>query len=709
MTNYYLYLDESGQFKNNGQQSMVGGYLMKGKISEHAAAQMLDAVKASDEAFAGVSTHPFHAMVDAQNHVPGIPRYITVLLQKLSADRHARLVAFEKQPDHFIVDSDKTYLDVFASGVHALLQTLLREMQRDMAPFQLHILYAHRRDVTFSENQRVDTSIWSEEYRQRIEERIGLLLAKLPRVDRKRIQSVELKTAGGDEHSCLMLADAVCFALCGGKDNFSPLQSGILASLPTLSYSVPEKATWEMLQDCFVQNRMADAILLWCGLYGKDLGCRKREFHRTLVHYFEGADSRERAITGSIISAYFQQLLSMRRYDAANELFDALMRDFFPLMEQNGIALDSMKFDLHFYRLTTATHQGNTQASAQEMEVCRALLKHLPKTFETLDYYLDYKLREIEHWKNVYAFDRAVQELKQHRECMENLLNVLGDVGDLGDYGADVKSNTLGKIYGSLLQTWTFLGLRDAAALENARKAFDLAMAQFTDARDQQRECQYRVATEIAAGRYDDAFGCLCRAAGLEENATPEEVLAAILAMRGSNNRLFALLHYAHLMDDALRSSHALGRQLYDAWQQASGAVSELFPTDTDDKDKYPRSIILWHFGAACAQIGDRSAKNYYERAIAASLPARTDGYATCLPNVATALAMELDRIALLTDDRARYAKALAKHLTVFLDIAPQSMRQWFEDFRTIDLHAVKELANEREKLLTIVRRTPVL
>ncbi|WP_294160084.1 hypothetical protein [uncultured Selenomonas sp.] len=712
MTNYYLYLDESGNFEEKGgAPSVVAGFLLKSRgIAPEAAQRLLNQVKTTDASFADVSTEPFHAMEDAKAGVKGLARYITALLTTFSKERGARLVCFTNQKDNVIVNSDKTYLNVFASGIYALIQTLLRETQRDMDAFQLHVLYAHRIETETLKEHDLYVRIGRDEYRQRIEERIGLLLAKLPRADRRRIAPVVLETENGAKHPPLMLADAVCFALRGGRSRFSLLQSGIIDELASLSYLVPEKATWEMLEDCFVQNRMADAILLWYGLYGKDLGRRKKSFQRTLVHYFAGADSLERSITAGIISEYFQQILSMRRYDAANELFDALMRDFFPLMEENGIRLDAMKFDLHFYRLTTATHQGNTRVSAQEIVVCRMLLKRLPKTFETLDYYLKYKLRVVEHWKNAYAFDEAVRALEQYKECMENLLGVLADVGDLGDYSAGVTSDTLGKIYGSLLQTQTFLGLHDAAHFADARAAFDSAMEQFTDERDRQREYQYRTATEIAAGAYDNARRCLCRAVAVDAEAAPDALLAAILAVTSVSGRLFALVHYAHLMDWALRDGHALGRAFYDAWQKAASGVHALFP-DTEE-DAYPRTTILWHFGAACAQMGERSAKNYYARAIGASLPARTNDYGTCPPNVAAALVMELDRLALLDAHQEKNLSALQKHLAAFLaqDDLPQAMRDQFAPWQDVIAPLTKEtLARKRDDLLHLVRRMPVL
>ena len=708
MKYYYLYLDESGDFRETkGYPSIVAGYLLEDQgLADKAAQELMVRVKTKEAAFSAVPLQNFHGM--KLTSVPGSPAYIVALLEALVQGKHARIVVFQNQEKNVIVNSDRTYLNVFASGILALLQTLLEVSKKDPEGFQLNILYAQRVDTVFYDEYGHPVPIGTEEYQLRIRERIELLLAKLPSADRNRLHLGAFKRAKATADASLMIADAICFALGCDRRSFSKGEREAVDALMPLTYVVPEKEAWERIKECFLQNRTADAILLWYGLFADEIPDRKQAFESLLTHYYEGADTFERSITEQIISQYMLQLTNRRSFDSANKLMAALQKGFFPLMDSHGIALDKMKFDLHFHRLTTATHEGNTHISQQEMNACRKLLPCLPKTYESLGYYMKYKLREIEHLKNIYAFSEALELLGKQRDCLENILGVLEDVGDLGAYQKGVTSDTLGKIYGSMMQIRTFLARRDATQIPRARMDFESSVAQFSSEAQKRREYQYRSALETIAGIYDNALTYLARAVNCDVVA-PAPILTAILPTTNAGAQIFALAAYANLMDQALRNGHPLGQQLYDAWQSKNGEVNTLFPKEKHDE--YPRTLILWHFGAACAQLGDRSAKNYYTRAIKASLPSGKDGFATYLPNIATALVMELDRVILIESDRAANIKALHTHYNAFRKInLPTSMHDYFVQWeKELQKLTPANVVKERETLLSFVHQTPVL
>ena len=130
MMTYYLYLDESSDFKETrGYPSIVAGYLLEGQgLTDKSAQRLMARVKATTPDYSAVQLEDFHAMTASS--VLGLPSYIVALLRTLTEER-ARIVMFQNQRNNVIVDSDRTYLNVFASGVLALLQTLFVESRTD--------------------------------------------------------------------------------------------------------------------------------------------------------------------------------------------------------------------------------------------------------------------------------------------------------------------------------------------------------------------------------------------------------------------------------------------------------------------------------------------------------------------------------------------------------------------------------------------------
>lgn len=405
MKNYTLLLDESGKFTvgvKSTKPSIVAGLLVEGELpSEEWARGHLFRAKQSRAEYARIDIHKIHGMATTSS---AFPAFVTDLLCAL-ADDGGTIVSFKNEKDRVIANSDITYLNVLADGVAILIRELLKMSEEDIA---LHILYAQRTNMTEKELGIRWRPIAEDEYTARIRERLELLLAKLPSTERMRIgQRVTLERGIATRNAPLMLADAICYALRGGKDSFDAEQKARIRALRHLSFPVLEKETWEMIQDALLQNHYAEAIFLWYGGFGKELPQYREKFHRQLAQHFSVADTTEQEMDTAILSQYLQQLVRRGNYALAKQYIAAMDADFFPLMRGNRISLDRLHFDLHFHSLTIATHEGAYAAEAKEIEACREELRHFPSTYETLDYYLKYKLREAEHLKNCYDFHKA--------------------------------------------------------------------------------------------------------------------------------------------------------------------------------------------------------------------------------------------------------------------------------------------------------------
>ncbi len=697
MNKYSLILDESGNFKEKSKTadpSIVAGLLIEGDFpSETYARNYLAKIKKKSSDYEPINIKPFHAM---EERSPFKTAFMTDLLRGLTKDGF-RIVSFVNQKGIVIVNSDITYLNVFANGVLALIRDLLK-LSTDK--ISLNILYAHRQEDLARENYDMRIRIEQNEYEHRIMERLGLLVAKLPPFDQQRIgRRVTLRTDNAKKNAVLMLADAVCFALRGGNQSFSKEQRDCIKELPQYYYIVPEKETWGIIQDHILQNHYAEAIYLWYGGMKDELSQYKQDFNRIMIEYFTSVESPEILTVTTVLSQYLTQLINQRRFELANRFLAGLNDEFIPLMREQGIGFERLYFDLHFQRLTTATHQGDYQAEKKEIRICREELKKFPPTYETLDYFLRYKIREIEHLKNCYDFRQALQELDNLEKILTNMVDLIQMIDELGDYASGLTSSTLGRVYGSRIMTRYFLGLTEPEQFDLARADFEKAIDQLTEVADQRRDCQMRAAVEYLSGHYEDAIRYLSNAFMDDETTDYKKVLKAILYDSSAPNRLFGLMHYATAMARAMLEKSTIGEDMFEAWL----ANKIEFP---GNDDAYPVCIILWRQATCAAIQGMRHARGWYERAINAAMN-NPQAYA----NVASGLVIQFERLALEPYHfDLKYAKLEKDYSAFMAEDIPDTMHEYFIALRSIlDGLSAEKIQVNKDEICDKLKGIPIL
>ena len=87
---------------------------------------------------------------------------------------------------------------------------------------------------------------------------------------------------------------------------------------------------------------------------------------------------------------------------------DNMTDKYIPFTKDVKIYNEQLDFDMHFFMLTIATHKGEVDVESEEISKCRSLVKKLPYTWENLEYYLNYKMREIEHLNNIFDFSATI-------------------------------------------------------------------------------------------------------------------------------------------------------------------------------------------------------------------------------------------------------------------------------------------------------------
>ena len=630
MAVYNLYLDESGQFRENiskSKASIVAGFLTHNwQCTEERATALLQQVKDSDKKFSDININHFHAM---EINNPNVSEFIVRLIEFLSKKK-SRVVVFKSQKDYVIVNSDVTYLNVFAEGIFNLVHRLLAQTDEEIV---LNVMYASRLNVDATEVEKLNSRIEERAYTERIEERLTWRMLRLNSTDRRRVQ-INLSVGIARTLKSLMLADAICFALRGG----------------IRLLNVEQKA-------------------------------------------------RVRTLQYDTISQLIRNLIEVREYDAVNHFIDVLEDKIFPLLKSLGVEYEEFYFDVHFYRLTVATHQGNTLEEQREINTCRKILPTLPATCETLDYYLKYKLREVEHLKNIYDFEKAIDELDSLEQILSNMVSLVQMIEELGEFGKNIRSTTLGKVIGSRTAVKIYLSHSKPNYLSAARKDSDAAIEHFTKESDKARQYQLRSMLETRGENFKESLKWLGKAFGAVENASPEEVLKHVMTFKGF--KAFGLLHYANLMSAAMSAGNSLAKKMYNAWINQN--AEEVLPKDR----AYPSTLILHRIGKCKALKGTKNAKKYYDLAVKTSLENPNN-----LTHYAAGLIIEADQIVTLNigNDIRRVLKLYDDYKKFAALELPQSMRTTFAGFALLEQKTKNESVEAiKNYLANFVRRTPLI
>lgn len=686
MANFYLYLDESGTFDiGKGAPSIVAGFLAEKKCTETQARELLTRTKKSSPEFATIEIEHFHAM---KHFTPELCEFITALLEKMSL-KNFRLVVFKNAKNFVSVNSDVTYLNVFAEGIVNLMQHLLARTTDEII---LHVHYASRMNVKERDLYGITLRIDEKSYLERIEERIDFRMLRLKDSERKRIKKI-LYVDRADRSQPLMLADAVCFALRGGRKNFTSEQKSRIKTLPTVTFNLLQKLSWREIQNLLIENRLSEAIYSWYGRGTPTLFEEYSEqFRELVVSKFKALSHSARKLQYDATAQLIGMLVDARDFDAAKKFIRALDEEFFPLLRENDLPAQEFFFDVHFYRLTVATHEGNTLEEQREIATCRKLLPTLPATCETLDYFLKYKLREVEYLKNVYDFEQAIEKLNRLEKILSSTVELLSLIDDLGDFGRAIRSTTLGKVNGSRAATKIYLSVTKPEILASARDDLTRAVEQFSASSDKARQFQLRSMLETVAGNFQESLTWLGKAFGVEENPSPEKVLSAIKNFAGF--KAFGLLHYSNLMAAAMTANHPLGRELFDVWTSLN---AEEFLKDSF----YPVPVILCRAGKCRALLGHKTAKKFYDDA-ANSLIASSMNFTL----FAECLLVEADQFATLGGDTKLLRKIQADYQKFSQQQLPESLRAVFADWENLSAVPTKNL---RDFFAAQVKKIPVI
>ena len=689
MKTYNLFLDESGQFIENkngtGRPAIVAGYIVE-NLNSNAdtwAQGLLEQTKNSNAFFNKINIERFHALEDTS---PAMSECNVSLMKKV-VKQNIRLVSFQNVHGMYIVDSDKTYLNVFAEGLVKLIRHLLAETDDFI---QLHVTYAHR--IYVVKKDISSAPIPPTEYTERIRERVSLRLGRLPQEEKNRLKfDFEKKDDfDGNEakyYAPLKIADAVCAAFRGKRDSLTPEQIRRITTLKCLEFSVLENETWNLIQDFIAEDRLADAIYTWC------IHLTEKELLHNEYHFYDLLTQKIHSMNSTGVSAQFQVLSKLigsfvdrREFAIANKVMEPILNTVYPRLEKSGINIARPCFDIWFYRLTTATHEGDTPTEVTAIKECDDLQKKINWTYEDLNYLILYKLRKVEHLKNNFEFKGAETVLKELIATMKQAKSCLELIDEYRkDEYKNIKSVTLGKLYGSLVGTQVYMIQEKNNLIDETRINSNKAIENFTDEIDIQRQYQMRAQAEYSIGNYTEALNWLKKSAGIPVDASTGNLVTTFV----EHWNVFGLMHYAKIMEAASLNGHELGKELYNQWNRQNVNVCILDQL----KANHPAYVMFGSLAitrAILAVSNNEAIEKSFNKAIEKAEASKSNF--TCY---AAGLSYEAKKLALFVEnaeERKIARTTLHEHLNQFLNMRgmPDSIKQvftgWKELFRNEDI-----------------------
>ena len=704
MKEYTLYLDESGNFEELGKYpSVVAGYLMDGNaFTESKAKEIFSITKRKNNLFKKINIDNFHGMEDYSKEMT---EFCVCILEEMALNKNIRFVCFKNRKNFKIVNTDITYLNVITDGILQLLQRLVAI---NNMPVKLNVFYARRKDVTISNNFRMYTPIEESRYKARIEEYLFLKLRKLDEYEKKNF-NYSLSMGDAKKSYRLMLADVVCNCFRGRITTLKSEQKQRIKAICTVEklfeFKSKENAIWQDIKNNLLKHNIADAVYDWYIYLNQTEKELKEEFYNLLLIAINKIDSKLLEIQYAIIGQRIRNLIDSRKFIVAEEFCENLLTEYFSEVKTSDIILKAFYFDVWFYCLTLYTHQGNTMKEMICIKECDKVLSEMGISFENINYYFRYKLRVIEHYKNIFEFDKAINILKTLESFQKDSITLFRCIDTLEGMPEKLHSDNLGKIYGSLVSTICYKNNKIEDDYIIGVNYSNAAMKEFSKVTDLNRHYLTRCQLEYTFGKLENAFCYLIKSLNLSMDATPKKVLQKILEITHNE---FYLMHYVNLMDKRIAENKTARDEMYEAWNSLKTDMYLDEKINNDENKIYPYYIIFWKIGHIKFILKEKNAKAYYEKAYLMALK-NDENYTIFMAGLAV-----LSEQAALFMEGNIISKDMRKIIKESLKLEgkelPEKIEEILENFRK-KLNNLNNFSQNEKKelLLKFVNDVPIL
>ncbi|MGI6236033.1 MAG: hypothetical protein ACOYI7_00610 [Candidatus Excrementavichristensenella sp.] len=659
-----LYLDESGKFKQEGERTLIGGVLLprRDKDNMRLLAEWRDDIRSriaesgiytGEDLLRGDSLHDLNIIEKRKNLQPqqtdeherlkaskyyifdhcsenistpdrwGAQRWVLSQYVAKLKEAGGAIVVFDNPGGVYRIDSNTTYMTIFANGLVRLYADLKRRN-----PQEYIYLYTHAAS-------RINITQQKEEAKYKVSPVAGAFYTLEKELYINQVKNCVFLNGGYHLleleafNRSLESFDIISDEKKAGKTVSHP--ATVICDYVCNSRYVSASAAHQRRFKAFYQGEDAYCYNVFDGPlsspdFGEDLDAQNHDWGRQLKTLVSWQFPKERTRN------FFARLKREKKYDqmlCVRSLSDYLKpfvinRENMPewveriqliirrCVPMEAEAYANLKANMLLYLNTLYTHMGRlkeVQKTVGEFILCAAKIREITLREELFVMFLN---RQIVNHTDLFRFDRAAEFFHVLEKYMEKRLqcgdDFLLDCALLTEHEAipDTVCEQYGRAIGSYVQLLA-KKLRTAPGKERAEiegeagKIIPKVCSHFWKSHDISRGHQNLCGLYAEKGDYDEALKELCLSMSLPVEGPFEEQAAALLKAAGHYGRrdVFAYYHYVYLMHRCVRSGDERGGIMLDRILSEAMTAAKLAPLK---QAQHPQNAILWHLAASLAK-----------------------------------------------------------------------------------------------------------
>lgn len=582
---YYLWLDESGDFKerHSAPSSLVGGVACDRAVRDRVAPGKLIGRILNNRRFHDAIAADPDCRADAR-HSTELPRSIRtaarVTMMQACAEAGFEFVIFQNRRRVSVGDTTTNYLNFLAEGIAQYIAHLCASVQKQV---HLNVVIGRRVDTALLE-QGKKTVIPEERYAALIRERVELAKARCL-FDVGRQVGYDISFASDKRNDYLVLSDYVCSCRLSLDRKDEPTRTAFAETLPDgrsmreaaeqafrkqgVHFELYEDQVRMTMRQHLNSHNYGSALFLYMGQAAPDEMAR-----RELLSRFSALDAETQRVQLSIFFDLVRGFSQMRSlYGALLELLRAFLERLPELSFRQQDLAALCRFNAYLYLATIHNHLGHTQQALVHAQACEQLLPQILQRPENLDLYFILRNRQAVILQDDLRFEDALMFLEDvvavtelQRDYCRELLALIQHPGE-----PDVTAEGA-KLLGTCAQTYQYaLPCRPelyAQAVATAEKA----AAAFTTPEDKARQQLTWAEIEAETGHAPAAVEHLCAAFGCGP-----EALAGTLSASEDVYTWYHIMRIARYLD-AHAACAPLAAQLYALFKPHAMAFGDGFP-----------------------------------------------------------------------------------------------------------------------------------
>lgn len=505
---------------------------------------------------------------------------------------------FEHVSRQWIVDNPTTYVHVLAEGVTKLARRLSIEAGR---PLDIKILAAHRslpKDEARKEFVRMSPDL----YESRLRERLDFERVRSPHYAHELGWTWSFTFSSATQIPRLMLADVICYGWRRQADIAAPGRAAVSSLLRDQVYHVLQVSDIERIQTLLSREdhglALLDLLFLLVNSQKDDTVLEECQNDMLTRLSYLGDSFLDAALEWPLNR--IEAELERRSLEQTERLVKAFLGGILePLRArvepEAARRLAWAEAQALSLALAGCNHRGALRKAEGYLSRMTETRTILWSQYERMPLSLAISFNEAVHWSNSYDFGRAHKAMSHLDTQMGEIVSLLGDV--IAPTHGEIRSDAVGKAFGTALQAAIAMGRRTPSMYAKARELSDIALNQFERSQDRKRQAGYRCQLETEAGTLVEALAWLSRSLESEEELTLEE----IINLGAADGVGFTLMHLARLWEATARAGHReKARSFEHAWRHAG--------LESDDRwnkpGGHPLPLVLWKWGSALGYSG---------------------------------------------------------------------------------------------------------